>query len=121
MFGMFRKKITQKSGGWMLAEMVCCLFIAMTVSACVLETAGAIAAISKKSREKRTRALDYSSLVHEVNARFETLPLAERGEWRATAAAAGTRGGMKVAEIVVVSSEGRENARWRRWKIDGAE
>jgi hypothetical protein len=118
---MSRKKITQKSDGWMLAETICCLFIALTVSACVLEAAGAIAAISKKSHEKRTRELDYSSLVHEVNARFETSPRMGRGEWNASATAVGTRRGMKVAEIFVVSSENRENARWRLWKIDGRE
>jgi hypothetical protein len=118
---MSRKKITKKNGGWMLAETICCLFIALTVSACALEAAGAIAAISKKSHEKRTRALDYSSLVHEVNARFETLPLAERGEWNASVITVGTRRGMKVAEIFAVSSENGENARWRRWKIDGRE
>jgi hypothetical protein len=105
----------------MLAETICCLFIALTVSACALETAGAIAAISKKSHDKRTRALDYSSLVHEVNARFETLPHMERGKWNASVSEVGTRRGMKVAEIFMVSSENRENARWRRWKIDGRE
>jgi hypothetical protein len=115
------KKITLKSGGWMLAEMICCLFIALTVSACILEAVGAVAAISKKSRDKRVRSLDYASLVHEMSARFETLPLTGRGEWNAAVIAAETRGGMKVAEILVVSSENRENARWKQWKIDGRE
>ena len=118
---MFRKKITKKSGGWMLAETICCLFIALTVSACALETSGAITAISKKSHDKRTRALDYSSLIHEVNARFETSQGMGRGEWNASVIAVETRRGMKVAEISVVSSEGRENARWKLWKIDGRE
>jgi hypothetical protein len=45
----------------------------------------------------------------------------ERGKWSASVAEVGTRGGMKVAEIFVVSSEIGENARWRRWKIDGRE
>ncbi|MDR1580743.1 MAG: hypothetical protein LBS35_10335 [Synergistaceae bacterium] len=118
---MHRKKITQKSGGWMLAETICCLFIALTVSACAIEVSGAIAAISKKSHDKRTRALDYSSLVHEMNARFETSPLMERGEWNASVTAVETRGGMKVADIFVVSSENGENVRWKRWEIDGRE
>ena len=118
---MFGKKIARKSVGWMLAETICCLFIAMTVSACVLEASGAITAISKKSRDKRARALDYSSLIHEMNARFETSPLMERGEWNASVIAAKTRKGMKTAEILVVSSEGSESVRWKLWKIDGRE
>jgi hypothetical protein len=118
---MSRKKITQKSGGWMLAETICCLFIALTVSACALEAGGAIAAIFKKSRDKRTSVLDYSSLVHEVNARFEASPHIGRGEWNASVTEVRTRKGMKVAEISVVSSENRESARWKRWKIDGRE
>jgi hypothetical protein len=116
-----RKKVTQKSGGWMLAETICCLFIAMTVSACALEASGAITAISKKSHDKRVRALDYSSLIHEANARFETTSGMGRGEWNASVIAVETRSGMKVAEIFVVSSENRENVRWKRWKIDGRE
>jgi hypothetical protein len=105
----------------MLAETICCLFIALTVSACALEASGAIAAISEKSRDKRARALDYSSLIHEVNARFDTSPRVERGEWNASVAEVETRGGMKVAEIFIVSSENGESARWKRWKIDGRE
>ena len=116
-----RKKITQKSGGWMLAETVCCLFIAVTVSACALEASGMITAISKKSRDKRTRVLDYSSLIREVNARFDTSPDMKRGEWNASVIAVKTRKGMKVAEISVFTSEDRENARWKQWKIDGRE
>ncbi|MDR0764653.1 MAG: hypothetical protein LBE65_03570 [Synergistaceae bacterium] len=115
------KKFARKSGGWMLAETICCLFIALTVSACALEVSGAVTAISKKSRDKRARALDYSSVIHEMNARFETSPDMGRGEWNASAAAAETRGGMKVAEIFVISSENGENARWKRWKIDGGD
>jgi hypothetical protein len=118
---MLGKKITRKSGGWMLAETICCLFIALAVSACALEASGAIAAISKKSRDKRARALDYCSLIHEVNARAETAADMGRGEWNASVLSVGTRGGMKVAEIFVVSSENGENAKWKRWKIDGRE
>jgi hypothetical protein len=111
----------KRSGGWMLAETICCLSVALTVSACVLDASGAISAISAKSRDKRMRALDYFSLVHEANARFETSPHMKRGEWSASAVDVGTRKGMKVAEIFVVSSEGGGNARWKRWEIEGRE
>ena len=114
-------KITQKSGGWMLAETICCLFIALTVSACALEASGAISAISERSRVKRMRALDYCSLIHEMNACFEPSRRVKRGEWNASVLSVTTRRGMKVAEIVVESSEGGENERWKRWKIDGRE
>ncbi|MDR0651977.1 MAG: hypothetical protein LBG12_01590 [Synergistaceae bacterium] len=118
---MSRKEVTEKSGGWMLAETICCLCIAVTVSACVLELSGAVTAISKKSHDKRTRALDYSSLIHEANARCETSQDMGHGEWNASVIGVETRGGVKVAEIFAASSENGENARWKRWKIDGRE
>jgi hypothetical protein len=121
LFSMSLEKITRKSRGWMLAETICCTLIALTVSACALEAGGAIAAISEKSRSKRMYALDYSSIIHEANARFESSPCIDRGEWNASVIAMGVRRGMKVAEILAVSSEGGENARWKRWKIDGRE
>jgi hypothetical protein len=105
----------------MLAETICCLFIAMAVSACALEASGMITALSgKSSHDGVTRALDYSSIIHEVNGRFETLPLAARGKWSASVSEVWTRKGMKVAEIAVVSENG-ENVRWKQWKIDGRE
>lgn len=107
----------------MLAETICCLFIVMTVSVCTIEAFGTIAAISKRSRDKRMRVLDYFSIINEANARFETSHRMERGEWialvTATETELETRKGMKVVEIFVISYEGREKARWKLWKIDG--
>jgi hypothetical protein len=118
---MFRKIIARKSAAWMLAETICCLAIALTVSACVLDTSAMLTAISKKSHSKRKSALDMFSIMHETGARFETCQAGERGNWRAAVTGLRRHKGMTAAEIFVISSEDGENARWKQWKIDGRE
>jgi len=106
--------------GWVIAETLCCLVIVSVLAALITESSGMMARFTVSGLEKRTRSLDFRSIVLETENTGAYCRIL-RGAWQANTGEYASESGISRMEVSVSSGrdEATDTVRWIMWDISG--
>jgi hypothetical protein len=115
-----KKNSVRTFGGWMLAEVLCCVIIVSTIAICVTESTNLAIRVAKWIQNRRTHSIDYGSLVNEISSMEKPFEV-RRGTWQANIENFKERAGMKFADVSIATEiSGKEKVfQWKSWEITG--
>jgi hypothetical protein len=117
---MKKRVFAMRFGGWILAELLCCFVIAISMVACIMQSTDAMLVMGRRLYAREVNAEGYLSLVSEISSGVTSCAL-QHGSWSANIdrGAAGPDG--YVANVVLERPDGDSSltVEWKLWQIAG--